>query len=478
MTEVVYRCYLAVVALLALHGMHRLVLVLAFRRRGRDPQAPALQDRPFVTVQLPVYNERDVIARLVDAVADLRWPADKLEIQLLDDSTDDTATAASAALQRAAARGIAVRVIRRGTRTGFKAGALAAGLHEARGRYIAIFDADFVPQPDYLERTVPHLVAGASMVQARWAHLNRDASALTRAQSALLDGHFVVEQPARQAMGAWFNFNGTAGTWDREAIVAAGGWQHDTLTEDLDLSYRALLSRARFLYLEDVSVPAEVPDGVAAFLAQQRRWARGSIQTARKLLWRLLVAPLPWRVKAEATAHLTANLAWPFCVLVGVLLPVVVLTRGSASLGHAWLDLPIVGFSLLCNAAFYRAGGASWRDLPAVLALGVGIGPSQAAAALEGLFAGRGEFVRTPKNGGGRGSYAVQVGRFPVELALAALHLGVACWAVAHAHFDTLPFLALFGCGYAWVGVDSLRARVASASAPSRPVPLEAVPGK
>ncbi len=476
MNEVVYRCYLAVVALLALHGVHRLVLVVAYRRRRPDPALPGLQSHPFVTVQLPVYNERDVVGRLVDAVADLRWPTDRLEIQLLDDSTDDTAEAAAAALQRARRRGVRVSVVRRPTREGFKAGALARGLELAQGRYIAIFDADFLPPPEFLERTVPHLVAGASMVQARWGHLNRGENALTRAQAALLDGHFVVEQPARQSMGAWFNFNGTAGVWDREAIQAAGGWQHDTLTEDLDLSYRALLSRARFLYLEDLCVPAEVPDNLPAFLAQQRRWARGSVQTARKLLGRILSARLPARVKAEAVAHLSANLAWPFCVLVGVLLPIVVLTRGSATLGRVWLDLPVVGFSLLCNAAFYRAGGARWRDLPRVLALGVGIGPSQAGATLLGLLGSCGEFVRTPKNGGGGGSYAVRLPGLPVEPLLAALHLGVACWAVVHHHFDTLPFLALFGFGYGWVGVETLRTRPAGPVV--APTPLEAVAGK
>lgn len=476
MNEVVYRCYLAVVALLALHGLHRLGLLLAFRRRRPDPELPRLGSAPFVTVQLPVYNERDVVCRLIDAVASLRWPADRLEIQLLDDSTDDTAEAATVALQRARQRGIRTNVIRRPTREGYKAGALAYALKQASGRYIAIFDADFVPSPDFLERTVPHLVAGASMVQARWSHLNRDQNALTRAQSALLDGHFVVEQPARQSMGAWFNFNGTAGVWDRQAITAAGGWQHDTLTEDLDLSYRALLSEARFLYLEDLTVPAEVPDNLPAFLAQQRRWARGSVQTARKLLGRILSSTLPAHVKGEAVAHLTANFAWPFCVLVGVLLPIVVLTRGSASLGRLWLDLPIVGLSLLANAAFYRAAGTSWRDLPGALALGIGIGPSQAAATFEGLFSGPGEFVRTPKNGGGKGSYAISLSRIPIELALATLHLGAACWAIVHQDYDTLPFLALFGFGYGWVGVATLRAQPPSPR--MLPIPLEAIAGK
>ncbi len=457
MTEVVYRCYLAVVAVLAIHGLHRLVLLWAFRRRRPDPAPPALVTLPFVTVQLPVYNERDVVCRLIDAVSALDWPTDRFEIQLLDDSSDDTAQAAAPAIDRARARGLHAVALRRNDREGFKAGALAYGMQRARGQYIAIFDADFLPSPGFLRQTIPHLVGGKSMVQVRWGHLNRDANALTRTQAALLDGHFVVEQPARQSVGAWFNFNGTAGVWNRSAIEAAGGWQHDTLTEDLDLSYRALLGGAAFLYLEGDAVPAEVPDNLPAFLAQQRRWARGSIQTARKLLPRILRSAHPLRVKAEATAHLGANLAWPLCVLVGILLPLVVLTRGSASLGYVWLDLPIVGFSLLCNAAFYRAGGARWRDLPQVLALGIGMAPSQAAATFEGLFAGTGEFVRTPKNGGGAGSYRVSLSRVPVEPVLSALNLGVAAWALTAGHFDTVPFLLLFGLGYGWVGVEKLR---------------------
>ena len=463
MTEVVYRCYLAVVALLALHGLHRLALLVAFRRCSPDPTPKPLDDGaefPFVTVQLPVFNERDVVARLVDAVAGLRWPADRLEIQLLDDSTDDTAVAAAPALARARALGIAASVVRRTDRMGYKAGALEHGLSSARGRYVAIFDADFVPEPDFLARTVPHLLAGASMVQVRWGHLNREANALTRTQAALLDGHFVVEQPARHALGAWFNFNGTAGVWDRVAIQAAGGWQHDTLTEDLDLSYRALLTGARFVYLREAEVPAEVPDTLAAFLAQQRRWARGSVQTARKLLPAVLRAPVGVRVRLEAVAHLTANFAWPLCVALAVLLPWVVVTRGSATLGNFGLDLTLVGFSLLANAAFYRAGGAAWRDIPAVLALGIGMGPSQAAATLEGLFGPVGEFVRTPKNGGGTGSYRAAVSRVPVEALLGSIHFGAAIWAASHGNYATLPVLLLFCAGFWWVAIEILPSRV------------------
>lgn len=465
MSEVVYRCYLAVVALLALHGAHRLILWAAWARR-RAPVAVDRGETPLVTVQLPVYNERDVVARLVDAVAALDWPADRLEVQLLDDSTDDTGQAAAGALARARAAGIDAVWIRRPDRAGFKAGALAYGLGLARGRHVAVFDADFVPSPDFLRVTVPHLLAGAGMVQVRWGHLNRNASALTRAEAALLDGHFVVEQPARQAMGAWFNFNGTGGVWDRAAIDAGGGWQHDTLTEDLDLSYRSLMAGARFVYLDGALVPAELPDTMPAFLAQQARWARGSLQTARKLLPRIWRARAPLHVKSEATAHLTANLAWPLGVVVAVLLPVVVLTRGAAGTGSLPLDLLGLTLSVAGNAAFYRAGGAPWRDLPLALALGVGMAPAQAVAALQGLGGPVGEFVRTPKNGGGAGSYRASPGRAPVEAALAALHLGVAAWALLHGHLAPLPFLLWFGLGFAWVASGRFGAPAASPALP------------
>lgn len=453
--------YAALVFILSLYGLHRLALASVWLwTRNRPPQVPTLTgDLPFVTVQLPVFNERDVVSRLLDAVAALDWPADRFEIQLLDDSTDDTAYCASAAVQRARARGIETRVLHRSDRTGYKAGALAAGLATARGDLVAIFDADFVPAPDFLRALVPHFSDGnVGMVQARWGHLNADGSALTRAQAVLLDGHFVIEHVARNRGGAWFNFNGTAGIWRRAAIDAAGGWQHDTLTEDLDLSYRAQLAGWRFVYRVDHVVPAELPDTLGGFRSQQRRWAKGSMETARKLRWRILTAPVSIKTKLEALFHLHANLSWPLALTLAVLLPAVVLFGPASNWSrHLLVDLP--GFILATsgNVVFYALGQRRGHRNRVVLAmlLAIGITVSQTAAVLDAWTGRRSPFVRTPKRGEGAGSYRPQPARTaPYELALAMWHLGAAVMVLATApeRWGSIPFLLLFGGGFAWVG--------------------------
>ncbi|MEO0649935.1 MAG: glycosyltransferase, partial [Planctomycetota bacterium] len=320
MTAALAPLYVACVGALALWGIHRFLLLRAFRRSPwqRDRiAASAPRQWPTVTVQLPIYNERNVVERLVEAAGALRYPRERLEIQVLDDSTDDTADLARAAVAGLQARGLDADHVRRPDRRGYKAGALDYGLRTARGELIAIFDADFVPQPDFLERLVGEFddAPDVGMVQARWGHINRDQSVLTRAQSALLDGHFVIEHTARAAAGHYFNFNGTAGLWRRAAIDAAGGWEHDTLTEDLDLSYRAQLAGWRFVYRPDVVAPAEVPADLAAFKNQQHRWARGSAQVLRKLGLRLLRAPIPWRLRIEALAQHLGAAARPAVLL-------------------------------------------------------------------------------------------------------------------------------------------------------------------
>ncbi len=316
--------YFFVLSILAIYGWHRYYLVyLYMKNKGKAPlPLPALTVLPRVTVQLPIFNEMYVADRLIDAVCEMDYPADLLEIQVLDDSTDETTDIAERAVRRHASRGFNIRHIHRVDRTGYKAGALEAGLSQASGEFIAIFDADFIPGADFLQKTLPYLAQDAKvgMVQARWGHINQDYSLLTKIQSILLDAHFVLEHGGRNRAGCFFNFNGTAGVWRRDAIASAGGWQHDTLTEDLDLSYRAQLAGWRFVFLPDVVSPAEVPVEMNSFKSQQHRWAKGSIQTCIKLLPRILRSKQPLSVKIEAFFHLSANFNYLLMSLLSILM--------------------------------------------------------------------------------------------------------------------------------------------------------------
>lgn len=481
--------YYGILGVLALYGVHRLVLVALYvrhRRHGaRRPAAPAApEDWPPVTVQLPLYNEMYVARRLIGAVCALDYPRDRLEIQVLDDSTDETTAIVAAEVARQRARGFAIHHLHRTERTGFKAGALAAGLARAAGRLVAVFDADFVPRPDFLLAAVPHFADPAvGMVQGRWEHLNRDYSLLTRIQALFLDGHFVIEHTARHRAGCFFNFNGTAGVWRREAIAAAGGWQHDTLTEDLDLSYRAQLAGWRFVYLPDLLVPSELPVDVNGFKSQQYRWAKGSIQTARKLLGRILAAPLPARVKAEAFVHLTNNGTYPLMVALSLLVfPAMVLRRGSSATALLLVDLPLFAAATVSVLVFYVAsqvaGGRPWRrallQLPPLMGLGIGLSLSNAAAALSGLRERGGVFHRTPKYSivrrgedwrrkryrAGKSATLVFEGLFAAYFAICFVYaFQVGMWA-------SLPFLYLFLQGYGYIFVLALVPRLTGGAAP------------
>jgi hypothetical protein len=425
-----------------------------------------------VTVQLPLFDEQHVVERVIRATARLRYPADRLQIQVLDDSTDETTAIARRVVDELASAGHDIVLVHRTDRRGFKAGALAEGLATATGELIAVFDADFVPDPGFLEALVPEFADPAvGMVQARWDHLNRTDSWLTGAQATLLDGHFVIEHTARNRAGRWFNFNGTAGVWRRQAIVDGGGWQHDTLTEDLDLSYRAQLAGWRFVYRPDVVAPAELPADVAGFKAQQRRWARGSIQTARKLLGRIWAADVALPIKLEATAHLAANLSYPLVVVLALLLPWAVAARMTDADDVAVLirvDLALFVLAMLPFLAFFGAAivGSGSPDrrarllrLPVVLAVGLGMAVAQSRAVFEGFVGPTGTFVRTPKRGGAlRMVYASAGGGIAwLELALAAYLGGAAAYAVSEAYWGSLPFLLLFAGGYGAVGAASVR---------------------
>src|SRR5262249_28550631 len=349
--------YFFVLIVLAVYGWHRYYLVyLYMRNRDKEPKPqPPLDPPPAVTIQLPLYTEMYVTDRLIDAVGRIEYPRELLEIQVLDDSIDETESIAELAVRRFDAQGIDIKYYHRTDRTGYKAGALEAGLATARGEFIAIFDADFIPTPNFLRDLMPHFADPAvGMVQARWGHINQDYSLLTKIQSILLDGHFVLEHGGRHRSGRFFNFNGTAGVWRRAAIDDAGGWQHDTLTEDLDLSYRAQLRGWRFLFLSDVIAPAEVPVEMNAFKSQQFRWAKGSIQTCRKLLPRILRADVPLGVKAEAFFHLTANFNYPFmCVLSVLMFPAMVIRYNMGWYEMLLIDVPLFFAATFSVCNFY-----------------------------------------------------------------------------------------------------------------------------
>ncbi len=470
--------YYLILGILACYGVHRLVLVITFWRTGRaDPEgsrktvAPSLPEPPAewptVTVQLPLFNEKYVAERLIEAVCDLDYPRDRLEIQVLDDSTDETVDLVARLVEKKRGQGYDVRHLHRHDRPGFKAGALAAGLEQARGDLVAVFDADFVPCPEFLRRSVPHFAdQSVGMVQARWGHINRDYSLLTRAQAILLDGHFVVEHTARHRSGCFFNFNGTAGLWRRQAIEDAGGWAHDTLTEDLDLSYRAQLAGWRFLYLPDLVVPAELPAEINAYKSQQNRWAKGSVQTARKLLGTVLRAPIPIRVKLEAFVHLTANSTYLLMVFLSLLIfPAMVLRRGEEMWKLLAIDLPLFGAATVSVIVFYVVSQSSaatgrrrhrLRQLPAVIGLGIGLAVNNARAVVSGLVSDGGVFHRTPKYRieGRRDGWSGKHYRLPRDMTFYletffAFYF-VACFiaAVRLEMWLSIPFLYLFLHGY------------------------------
>ena len=325
--------YLGVLALLSIYGLHRYYIIFLYYKHYKRKQRPVpppmlVDDYPSVTVQLPIFNEYYVAERIIEAVAKIRYPRDRFVIQVLDDSTDETQDIASAAADRVRQQGIEVQYLHRTNREGFKAGALKAGVAATDSELVAVFDADFIPPEDFLERVVPHFQdEKVGMVQSRWGYLNRDYSLLTRVQSILLDGHFMLEHTARHFSGRFFNFNGTGGVFRRQAVLDAGGWDGDTLTEDLDLSYRAQMAGWQFIYLPDLVCNSELPVDIYGWKTQQHRWTKGSIQVGKKLLPDLLRAKLPLRVKAEATFHLTANLCYLLVVLLSALLPLSLVLR-------------------------------------------------------------------------------------------------------------------------------------------------------
>jgi hypothetical protein len=463
--------YFAVLLLLASYGLHRSHLVyLCWRHRDKLAKSarqlgPVDEEMlPFVTIQLPLFNEATVAIRLLEAVARIEYPRGRLEVQVLDDSTDETQQIVRTWVDRVRSEGRDFVYIHRTQRTGYKAGALDAGLRVAKGDVVAIFDADFIPQPDFLTATIHHFDdAKVGMVQARWGHLNRDRSLLTQVQALMLDGHHLVENRARFAAGCLFNFSGTGGLWRREAILDAGGWQHDTLTEDLDLSYRAQLGGWKFIYRDDVVCPAELPEDVSAFRAQQYRWAKGTVQTARKLLERVILdRKLTVSQRAEAFFHLTPHFAYPLMMLLSILLlPALILMPATDTRTMILVDLPLCigttgslgAFYTLAEMAQGRRGRYALVRLPVLIALGAGLAPHLSKAVFEGLESMAGEFVRTPKKGLREGRYRARASLPTVELALSLLSFVSVLASLQTGHWFATPFAFLFMVGYGYVAV-------------------------
>jgi len=523
--------YFLVLIVLAAYGLHRYWLVYYyFKYRHNVPGPPAeVTQWPRVTVQLPIFNERYVIERLVEAVSQFDYPRELLDVQVLDDSTDETREIARSCVERFQALGLPIHYLHRTNREGYKAGALAEGLKTAQGEFIAIFDADFIPSPDFLLRTVPYFLSPESapganakiaMVQTRWTYLNADYSLLTEVEHILLDGHFIVEHGARSRRGTFFNFNGTAGVWRRTVIDDAGGWQHDTLTEDTDLSYRAQLRGWKFLYLPDIECLSELPVEMNSFKTQQARWAKGLMQTAKKILPRVLRSNESWHVKAEAFFHLTANISYPLMVVLStMLLPAMIVRFYQGTFQMLVIDLPLFMASTCSISSFYLVAQRSlhpksWKRtflyMPFVMAVGIGISIRNAVAVLEAIAGKKSAFARTPKyriesrkapeatresNGTeaisnpataatevttswAKKSYRNPGGWLPyAEIGLGLYFAATVIYAFRNENYATIPFLLLFVWGYLYTGCMSLgqayfeRLRFGTLRPPAEPRP-------
>jgi len=469
--------YFTILIILSVYGMHRYHLAYLYLKNRHKLPKPrkTFEQLPRVTIQLPIFNERYVIERLLEAVTHIDYPRELLEIQVLDDSTDETRMVSSRLVAEYARAGHPISYHHRGHREGFKAGALGEGMKKAGGELIAIFDADFVPPPSIIRDMVHYFTdPQVAVVQGRWTWLNRHYSNLTEVEAILLDGHFVIEHGGRSFSGRFFNFNGTAGMWRRSAIEDAGGWQQDTLTEDTDLSYRAQLKGWKFIYDPRIECPSELPVEMNAFKAQQARWAKGLIQSAKKLLPSIWRSPQPLAIKLEATFHLTANIAYPLMVLLAVvLLQTMIVPFYQCWFQMLYLDLPLFLSSTCSVSTFYVVAQRelhpqAWRSrlkyMPFVMATGIGLSLKNAKVVIEALAGKKSEFIRTPKyrvEGGEdnweRKKYLGRAGWVPAaELGLAVYCLFNIAYSFTIENYLTTPFLMLFFMGYSYTGAMSL----------------------
>ena len=468
--------YIIVALLLAVYAFNAwLLTILYFRNRSKTPPDPTSQEGgefPSVTVQLPIFNEALVVERLIEAVIRLDYPGHLLQIQVLDDSTDETTEIAQNRVDFYRRRGVDIELIHRRDRPGFKAGALKNGLKTATGEIIAIFDADFVPNPDFLKQTVPHFAVHpeVGIIQTRWGHLNRWYSWLTAAQALALDGHFAIEQTARNRSGLMINFNGTAGLWRRACIEEAGGWQGDTISEDFDLSYRAQLVGWQCLFLRDVVAPAEIPPQLAAFKRQQFRWAKGSIQCLKKLGWRVLWSHLAWPVKLQALVHISSYLVHPLMVVLALVTPILMMGDGTDNIRFPLIYLSLVSLGppflyVVAQASLYPN---NWRHhykaMPLLILIGSGIALSNTKAVIEALLGIGNVFRRTPKfnlnattDRWQNSIYRLSLDGLVIgELALSLYSLVGAWIAAQNGHQFAVPFILLYAAGFGYVGVQGL----------------------
>ena len=477
METLVIALYLVALTILGIYGAHRGNLLMLYLKHRKNAPKPLRhfedEELPTITIQLPTFNEMYVVERLLEGVARIDYPKDKLHLQVLDDSTDETTQIARAKVDELCERGFDAEYVHRVDRTGYKAGALENGLKTAKGELVMVFDADFVPEPNIIRKMIDHFTdPKVGMVQARWGHINREYSVLTKCQSMMLDGHFVIEHIARNRSGRFFNFNGTAGIWRKQTISDAGGWQHDTVTEDMDLSFRAQIKGWRFVYVPEALAPAELPCEMNSFKTQQFRWAKGSAQTTKKLLGLVLKADIPWRVKMEVLFHLTNNFAYLFLVLLAMLqLPNMLIRRHMDHPELLLLDVPLFAatcgsicvFYLVTHRALYDNLWDAIKRLPLMMALGIGLSVNNARAVLEGLFGKDLEFVRTPKHGvsGKRDDWKKKKYKasFPihslVELGFGLYFVVTIALAVITGSWITIPFLVLFMIGFLYVGTLS-----------------------
>lgn len=469
--------YFTVLGFLAIIGLHRYYLILLYKKyksgMKKAPEYPGTL--PTVTIQLPVYNEQFVIERLIRESAKIEYPAEKLHIQVLDDSTDETTDICQRVVDELSRKGVNIELIHRTDRTGYKAGALGNGLKTVKSEMVAIFDADFIPSRTFLMETVGFFRdSEVGMVQVRWDYINERFSLLTRLQAMFLDGHFVVEHSARNWSGRFFNFNGTAGIWRVKAIRDAGGWEYDTLTEDLDLSYRAQMNGWKFVYLLDSTCKSEIPVAMNDYKTQQFRWAKGSIETGKKILPRIFASKLPFKVKLESLFHMGNNLAYLALISLSVLtFPALMVRIHMNWRTLAWVDFAVFIMAFVPVTLFYvfaqKEAGKNWKKrsllLPLLLSLGIGISANNSVGVWEGLVGRKSPFVRTPKykveksgeswwKKKGYGQFELK--RILIELFMAVYTLQSVFFAIYFDVYLSVPFLMLFVVGFSYTSIMSI----------------------